>query len=160
MAVNAPILNAVDTISGGEAECYMVANGKRTWLMNATKATATYKKNKNPIRVLGSRTSRHKNNGGEGTGTMSFFYNSSAFRKMMQDYKESGVDTYFEMYITNNDSTSSVGRQTTRLEGVNLDSIIVAMFDVDQDGALVEDVPFTFDDWYLMEEFAEIDRMV
>ena len=160
MAVNVPVLNAVDIVSGGEAEFYMVRDGMRTWLMNATKVTATYSKKKNEIRVLGSRTSRHKNNGGEGTGTMTFFYNSSVFRKMMQDYKETGTDTYFEAYVTNNDSTSSVGRQTTRLEDVNLDSIIVALFDVEQDGALVEDIPFTFDDWYLMEEFTEIERMV
>ena len=159
MAVNAPVLNAIDLISGGEAEFYIVANGKRTWCMNATKVNATYTKKKTEIRVLGSRTSKHKSSGGEGTGTMSLYYNSSLFRKIMEEYKESGVDSYFEAYVTNNDSTSSAGRQTTRLVDVNLDSIIVAMFDVEQDGALVEDVAYTFDDWNLMESFNEIERV-
>lgn len=159
MALTAPILNVRDTISGAEAECYVVVNGERKWCMNAKNLTATYEKEKTEIKVLGSRNSKNKANGGKGTGSATFYYNSSTFRELMYEYKQNGVDFYFEMYITNEDSTSSVGRQTTILKDCNLDSVVVAAFDVDA-GQLEEDLAFTFDDWELAEKFKEVEGMV
>ena len=159
MALTAPILDIRDTISGAEAECYVVINGEKKWCMNAKNLKATYEKNKTEVRVLGCRNSKNKSNGGKGTGTGTFFYNTSTFRELMYEYKQNGTDFYFEMYITNEDSTSATGRQTTILKDCNLDSVVVAAFDVDA-GELEEDLAFTFDDWELAEKFTEVEGMV
>lgn len=160
MALNAPTLNAEQIVAGGEAECYAIIDGKRKWLMNAINLNATYTKKKSEVKVLGSRTSKHKNNGGEGTGTATFYYNTSEFRQIMLDYKKTGKDIYFDIYVTNEDATTNVGRQTTWLREVNLDSVIVAAFDIEQDGGLREDMPFTFDDWDLVDKFTPIENLV
>ena len=74
---------------------------------------------------------------------------------MMLDYKDSGQDTYFEVQISNEDPTSSVGRQTIILQDCNIDGGILAKFDADAE-YLDEDMDFTFDDFSMPESFAEL----
>lgn len=65
---------------------------------------------------------------------------------------KTGVDTYFDIQVTNEDPTSSIGAQTVLLKDCNLDSVVLASFDVDAD-VLEEDVDFTFSDADLLEKF-------
>ena len=52
-------------------------------------------------------------------------------RQLLLDYKNSGVDAYFEMQITNDDPGSDAGRQTIVLYDCNTDGGILAKFDAD-----------------------------
>ena len=61
------------------------------------------------------------------------------------------------MLIENDDPTSSIGKQTTILKGVNLDSIIIAKLDVDSE-TLDEDISFTYNDVDMPEEFKPMGR--
>ncbi len=70
----------------------------------------------------------------------------------MLDYIKNGKDVYFDIQVVNEDPTSLLGKQTTVLKNVNLDSVIMAQFDVDSD-ALEEDIDFTFDDVDILDEF-------
>ena len=65
---------------------------------------------------------------------------------------KTGVDTYFDIQVTNEDPTSSIGAQTVLLKDCNLDSVVLASFDVDAD-VLEEDLDFTFSDADLLEKF-------
>ena len=65
---------------------------------------------------------------------------------------------YFEIQVTNEDPTSSVGRQTVILKECNLNSIILAKFDADAE-FLDEDIEFTFDDFAIPEVFHELRGM-
>ncbi|HBG5949729.1 TPA: hypothetical protein KRH60_003852, partial [Clostridioides difficile] len=76
----------------------------------------------------------------------------SIFRELLYEYKETGEDIYFDIQITNEDPTSSVGRQTIILEDCNMDSGIIAKFDADGE-YLDEDMDFTFENWKLVEKF-------
>ena len=62
------------------------------------------------------------------------------------------MDTYFDIQVTNEDPTSSIGAQTVLLKDCNLDSVVLASFDVDAD-VLEEDLDFTFSDADLLEKF-------
>ena len=74
----------------------------------------------------------------------------------MKKYKDSGSDFYFDIQITNNDPTSSVGSQTIILKDCNLDSITLAKFDADGE-YLDEQMDFTFEDWEMPTEFQVMD---
>ena len=86
------------------------------------------------------------------------YYNTSLFREMLYKYKETGTDVYFDIQCTNEDPTSSVGRQTVILKDCNLDGGILAKFDADAE-YLDEDFDFTFDDFEIPEKFTVLSGM-
>lgn len=147
-------LRAQDTISGQEARAYATINGQVEEMFYAKKIEAKAKKSKKSIKTIGKRGSQNKATGWEGTGTLTIYYTTSLFRKLMLEYMKTGKDTYFDLQIVNEDPTSSIGKQTTVLKGVNLDEVTLASFDVDSE-VLEEEISFTFDDADLLDEFGK-----
>ncbi|MNV23738.1 Phage-like element PBSX protein XkdM [compost metagenome] len=113
---------------------------------------ATVEKTKAEVKTLGRRGVQHKATGWSGSGSMTIFYMTSRFRQMMLDYMNTGVDQYFDIEVTNEDPSSSVGAQRIILKGVNLDSVIMASLDTESD-ALEEEVSFTFEDVQIVQAF-------
>ena len=150
------IMIAKDAVSASLAECYATIDGQRYNLMQAINLEATMEKNKAEVPILGKTGNGNKANGWKGTGSATFHYNTSIFRKFMKKYKDSGSDFYFDIQITNNDPTSSVGSQTIILKDCNLDSITLAKFDADGE-YLDEQMDFTFEDWEMPTEFQVMD---
>ena len=74
------------------------------------------------------------------------------FREIVEKFKDTGEDTYFEIQITNEDPTSKAGRQTVVLLGCNIDGCMLAKFDADGEN-LDEDMDFTFEDFKIPEKF-------
>lgn len=156
--MNENTMNAKDTVSGKLAECFVTLNGIRYNFMNAKNVEAKFEKNKSKISILGKVMDGHKSTGAEGTGSANFHYNTSIFRELLQQFKDTGADIYFDMQLTNEDPTSSVGRQTVILKDCNADGGILAKFDVDSE-TLDEDMDFTFDDFLIPEKFKMLDGM-
>ena len=115
--------------------------------------TATVSKNKSDVKVLGKRGSQKKTIGWNGTGSMSVYYVTSKFRALMVNYIRTGVDTYFDIVVTNDDPTSGFGAQTVVLKNCNLDSVALAKLDVTQ-SELDESMNFTFSDVEILDEFS------
>lgn len=149
------IMKAKDTISASLAECFITIGTRRYNFMQAINVEAKFEKTKTEVPILGKTGKGNKATGWKGTGSAKFHYNTSIFRQMMMDYKETGQDTYFEMQITNEDPTSSVGRQTIVLKDCNIDGGVLAKFDADAD-YLDEDMDFTFEDFSMPESFANL----
>lgn len=152
----AVIMLAKDTVSASMAECYATIDGDRYNLMNAINLEAKMEKSKSEVPILGKTGKGNKATGWKGTGSATFHYNSSVFRSFMKKYKDNGQDFYFDIQITNEDPTTSVGKQTIVLKDCNLDSIIIAKFDADGE-YLDEDMDFTFEDWEMPTEFTTLD---
>lgn len=149
-------LNAPDTISGKEGRAYAKINGNNEELFMAKTIEANVEKNKSEIKTIGKRMTGHKTTGANGSGSMTLYYMTPIFRAMLKQWKETGVDVYFDMVVENDDQESSAGKQTTLLIGCNLDSVVLAKLDGDSDDALDEDVDFTFEDFDIMTAFAKI----
>ena len=157
--MNNAVMMGKDAISASLAECYATIDGKRYNLMQAINLEATMEKVKTEVPILGKTGKGNKANGWTGSGSATFHYNTSIFRKIMQEYKRTGKDLYFDMVIVNSDPTSAVGEQTIVLKGCNLDSIVVAKFDADGE-YLDEEMDFTFEDWEMPTEFKMLDGMM
>jgi len=147
-------LLARDTISGQRAEAFATINGNVEDLFYAKKLEATITKDKTDVKTLGSLGTQKKAVGYSGTGTMTIFYITSLFRKLMLDYVKNGKDTYFTMTVTNDDPSSTVGKQTSVLYNCNLDSTVIAKFDTDSE-LLEEEISFTFTGADLLDEFGK-----
>lgn len=150
--LNNPILKAKDTISASLAECFITIDGNRYNFMQAINLEAKVEKTKSEVPILGKTGKGNKSTGWKGTGSATFHYNTSIFRKILEKYKNTGEDTYFDIQITNEDDTSEAGRQTVILKDCNIDGGILAKFDADGE-YLDEDMDFTFDDFEIPEEF-------
>lgn len=146
-------LKAWDAINGAEGRCYANIDGQIEEFIYAKDIVAKIEKNKSEIKVLGQTGSKHKANGWKGTGSMTMYYASSLFRKLMVEYVKTGKDLYFDMFVENSDPTSEIGTQKIWLKQVNINSIIMAKLDVNST-ELDEEVEFTFNGVEIMEEFA------
>lgn len=149
-------LHSGDTISGREGRAYAKINGNNEELFMAKTIEATVEKAKSEIKAIGRRMTGHKTTGMNGTGSMTLYYLTPLFRSYLKQYKDSGVDLYFDMVIENEDPTSAAGKQTTLLLNCNLDSTVLAKLDGDSDDPLEEDADFTFDDFDILTPFNKI----
>ena len=154
----ANIMNAKDTVSSSLAECYVTIDDNRYNFMQAINLEAKIEKTKTEVPILGKTGKGNKSTGWKGTGNATFHYNTSIFRNLLKQYKEYGEDIYFDIQITNEDPTSSVGRQTVILKDCNMDGGILAKFDADGE-YLDEEIEFTFEDFEIPETFNRLSGM-
>ncbi|MGN0472203.1 MAG: phage tail tube protein [Lachnospiraceae bacterium] len=153
MPNNNNTMNARDAVSASLAECFVTIEGNRYNFMQAINLEAKFEKNKTEVPILGKTGKGNKTTGWKGAGSATFHYNTSIFRELMLRYKNTGEDIYFDIQVTNEDPTSSVGRQTVILKDCNVDGGILTKFDADAD-YLDEDMDFTFEDFEMPEIFS------
>ena len=151
-------MKAKDAISAKLAECFITIGKNRYNFMQAINFEATFEKTKTEVPILGKTGAGNKSTGWKGTGSATFHYNTSIFREMMQKYKDTGEDIYFEIQVTNEDPTSAAGRQTVVFVDCNVDGGILAKFDADGE-YLDEEMDFTFEDFKMPETFKLLDGM-
>jgi len=115
---NSENLNFKDTISGAEGRAYATINGNVELMFYLKKWEAKAEKKKTEGKTIGNRATQHKAVGWNGTGTMTIYYVTSLFRKMILDYIKTGKDIYFDVQVVNEDSTSSTGKQTIAIKNM------------------------------------------
>ena len=153
---NNVVMKAKDTLFAALAECFVTIGSRRYNFMQAINLEANFEKNKTEVPILGKTGKGNKASGWKGTGSATFHYNTSIFRQMMLQYKDTGEDIYFEIQISNEDPTSGAGRQTMILIDCNIDGGILAKFDADGE-YLDEEMEFTFEDFKMRETFKDLE---
>ena len=88
------VMLAKDSISAALAQCYVTIGERRYNLMTAIKMEAKFKKNKVKIPTLGKTGKGNKSVSWEGTGSCTMHYNTSIFREMMLNFKDTGDVIY------------------------------------------------------------------
>lgn len=145
-----------DAINGKHAKAYATIDGRVEELFYAKSLEATVEKNKVDVPVLGKTNTPQRSQGWSGSGSLTIYYVTSTFRQLMITYMKTGQDFWFDLLITNEQPGSSTGKQTTVLKGCNLDSVTIAQFDATSDDMLEEEMPFTFSDADLQQQFNQI----
>ncbi len=153
------IMNAKDSVSAKLAQCFVTIDGQRYNFMQAINLEASIEKTKSEVPILGKTGKGNKATGWNGSGSATFHYNTSIFRDLLLRFKNTGEDIYFDIQVTNEDPTSSVGRQTVILRDCNIDGGLLTKFDAD--GEYLEDeFDFTFEDFEIPEKFTKLNGMV
>jgi hypothetical protein len=156
--LNNVVMKGRDTLSAKLAECFVTINGRRYNFMQMIEFEGRFEKNKTTIPILGKTGQSNKSTGWEGTWSATLHYNQSVIRQMMVDFKDTGVDVYFEIQITNEDPTSAAGRQTVIFIDCNIDGGTLAKFDADGE-YLDEEAEGTFEDFRMPEKFRDLPGM-
>lgn len=144
-----------DTISARLANCFATIEGRRYNFMQMVDAEFKVDKTKAAVPRLGAIMIGHKSCAMEGTFSGTAHYVTSVMRELLAKYKNTAVDIYFEMQITNEDPTSATGRQTVIFYDCNMDGGILSKFDADGE-FLDEDVSGTFEDFSIPETFTDL----
>ncbi|MEJ8548159.1 phage tail tube protein [Brevibacillus borstelensis] len=147
--------NVQDAIRGQQAKAYANIDGRIEELFYGRTLEATIEKKKTDVPILGKTTTPQRAAGWTGSGTLNVYYVTSVFRNLMLRYVKANRDFYFDLTVVNEDPESSVGKQTVVLKNCNLTSITIAKFDATSDEMLNEDLPFTFDDVDILDQFGK-----
>jgi len=141
-----------NAISSKEATAFLTIDGQNHELFYAKSLEAKITKNKEDIRALGSRMVGHKTTSAQGEGTLTIYEVTSMFKELFLDYIKNGVDRYFSLQVSNEDKSTSYGKETKLLSGCNFDEIDIASFDT-EDGVQEQELSFTFEDVELLEKY-------
>ena len=148
-------MRAKDAISGTEGTLYATIDGEVVPIAECKSFSAKITKNKSDFKALGYRGVQHKATGWSGTGEMTLYFATSRFVKMMINYAKTGKDDYFKLQATNEDPSSSIGKQTVTIMEVNLDEADIAKLNTESE-FLDQSMSFTFSDVEMPEEFDAI----
>ena len=151
-------MKSKDALSAKLAECFITIGNNRYNFMQAINFEANFERTKTEVPILGKTGTGNKSTGWKGTWSALFHYNTSIFREMMEKYKDTGEDVYFEIQVTNEDPTSAVGRQTVVFLDCNIDGGILSKFDAEGE-YLDEEMEGTFEDFKMPETFKLLDGM-
>lgn len=157
--MNNVTMRARDTISAKLAECFITIKGNRYNFMQMIDFEAKVDKTKTKVPILGRIMEGNKTVGLSGIFSGTAHYNQSIFRQALLDYKNTGIDAYFEIQITNEDPESAAGRQTLVFMDCNTDGGILSKFDADGE-YLDEEIEGTFEDFKMPESFTILNGML
>lgn len=122
-------MNAKDAVSAKLAECFVTIENRRFLLMQGKDFEAKFEKTKKEINILGKTGSGNKSTGWKGTGKITIYKNTSIFDELMERYKNTGEDVYFDIQVSNDDPTSAAGICTMVFMGCNVDGGVLASFE-------------------------------
>ena len=88
-------MSAKDTLFAALAECFVTIGKRRYNFMQAINVEAKFEKTKTEVPILGKTGKGNKATGWKGTGSLTAHYNTSIFRKMMLDYKNTGENKIY-----------------------------------------------------------------
>ncbi len=152
---NVALMEAADSVYGSLAECYLTIEGRRYNFMSIIDFESNWDVKIVEVPILGKVGMGHKPAGGKGTWKGTAHYNQSYFRILADTYQKTGVIPYFEIQVSNEDPTSSVGRQTVIHRGCLCEKFPLAKFQAGED-LLDEELSGTFESWDLPETFQEL----
>lgn len=113
-------LLAKDTVNGAEGKVFVTRNGKQIEVAGMMNITTYAEIQGKEMRVVGTRTIQNKANGAKQTGKGNIYYGTSLWTDMVLEYINTGNMPQFDLQITNDDPTSSVGSQSIAYYGCEL----------------------------------------
>lgn len=132
-----------DALNGKSGSAVMTVDGENHELFQMKKFNSDAEFQESDFKVVGTTLVQKKTTGVTLTGTMTIYYGSPYFIKLLQDYLKTGKLPYFTLQIVNEDPGTTVGKQTVALYNCKLSKVPVAMLDADSDW-LEEEVSFSY----------------
>ena len=132
-----------DALNGKSGSAVMTVDGENHELFQMKKFNSDAEFQESDFKVVGTTLVQKKTTGVTLTGTMTIYYGSPYFIKLLQDYLKTGKLPYFTLQITNDDPGTTVGKQIVALYNCKLSKVPVAMLDADSDW-LEEEVSFSY----------------
>ena len=102
-------------------------------LFSAKKINMKVDYTKTDFKVIGTTTIQKKTTGASKTGAMTIYQGTPLFIEMAREYESKGKVLYFDLQVTNEDPSTSIGKQTIAYYDCSLDSTPLSILDADAD---------------------------
>lgn len=148
------VLSKDDVVAARSGVITATIDGKVVELAEVKSLTASIEITKADFKALGTKAVQKKPTGWTGTGSMTIYFSTSQWNKIILNYTKYGKVTNFNIIMTIEDTATSIGKQTVTLSRCTLDGGDIAKLDTDAD-FLDASYNFTFEDWDMPEEFSQ-----
>lgn len=137
-------LLATDTVDGAEGRVYVTQNGRSVEVAGMNNIQTNAEIQSNEMKVIGTRTIQSKNSGAKLTGKGNIYYGSNLFTDMVLQYINTGVMPQFDIQITNNDKSTTLGSQVMAFYGCTLTGTIPLAILDDEEKMMKYDFEFAY----------------
>lgn len=151
-------LMAQDTQNGAEGKITITRNGRILEVAGMRNIKPIAGIQTSDMKTIGTRKIQKKVNGVTQTGTGNVYFGSNAsnlFTDMVLNYIKNGVQDMFDITITNEDPTSSVGAQVMGYYGCVLTGDIPLSILDDEEAMLNYDFNFSYTSVERLERFSD-----
>lgn len=138
-----PRYRVQQAVSGRHTTIHATVNGVVHELGMVKDFEASVESSDTEVNTLRGPWTQHKGGPCVGKISMTIFFGCPMFHKIMDEYTQTGIDTYFKLTVTNNDPGSEQGAQTCFYQDCRVVSIQPSKADVDTD-VLEESVELNF----------------
>lgn len=132
-----------DALNGSSGNGFMTINGENHQMFSMKKFQSDASFQEEDFKVVGTSLVQVRTTGVKLSGTMTLYYGTPHFLRLLQEYLKTGKLPYFTLQITNDDPTSSVGTQMVVFYNVKLNKLPIAKLDADSN-VLDMEVGFSF----------------
>ena len=154
-----PIMHSRDAVYGSEAKCFVTLNGRRMNFLHLTDFEGITTINSQQVKILGKVGFGNKAAGMNGKWKATAHFNQSHFRVIADHYQKTGEMPYFEIQVTNQDRTATVGRQTIIYKDCLITGdVILSKFQAG-DQILDEEISGTFESFDMPEKFNDLEGL-
>lgn len=101
-----------DALNGKSGSGFLKINGENHQMFGMKKFQSDAEFQEEDFKVVGTTLVQTKTTGVKLTGTMTLYYGSPYFLKLLDEYLKTGKLPYFTMQIENDDPSTTVGTQT------------------------------------------------
>ena len=122
-----------DALNGKEGKAFMTLNGRNIEMFSLNKFQSVAEFLESDFKVVGTRVVQKKTTGVSLTGSMTIYYGTPHFLRILQEYLKTGKLPYFTLQVTNDDPSTSVGTQTVAFYNVKLQKLPIAILDAEAD---------------------------
>lgn len=137
-------LLAKDTVNGAEGKIFITSGGRNIEVACMRNIRTDAEMQSTDMRVIGTRTVQQKNNGVKLTGSGNIYFGSNIFTDMVLQYMTTGQMPQFDIQITNEDPTNSIGGQVMAYYGCTLTGTIPLSILNDEEAMLNYDFSFSY----------------
>ncbi|MCI8510828.1 MAG: phage tail tube protein [Lachnospiraceae bacterium] len=143
-----------DALNGKSGSGFMTIDGENHEMFGLKKFQSDAEFQESDFKVVGTTLVQKKTTGVSLTGSMTIYYGTPYFLKLLQQYLKTGKLPYFTIQITNDDPSTSVGTQTVVLYNVKLQKLPVALLDAEADFLEME-VSFSYTNLEVLNWFTD-----
>ena len=151
-------LLARDTVNGAEGKIFVTRNGQNIEVAGMRNITTNAEVQSSDMQVIGTRKIQDKPNGAKLTGTGNVYYGSNGsnlWRDMVLQYINTGVMEEFDIQVTNQDPTTSIGSQSIAYYGCHLTGTIPISILNSEEAMLNYDFNFVYTDAAALSKFQD-----
>ena len=144
-----------DALNGKQGSAFITLDGRNIEMFGLKKFNSDAEFQESDFKLVGTTLVQKKTTGVSLTGSMTIYYGTPHFIRILQDYIKTGKLPYFTIQITNDDPSTSVGTQTVVLYNVKLQKVPVAVLDAEADFLEME-VSFSYTSMEVLNYFNDV----